>query len=373
MNKCRKCGTEFEGKFCPKCATPVVSQPENAAPNDEQFKICPICRQPYKGKFCPRGCGLTNGTVAKKKGLKGWQIALIVIGVVAFLGIFVGLMVSTVTDEDFMSGYSQLDEYEWGEAAKHRLKEIGVEKITDVYVKADSDNPDIIYDLKITTDKTKLNLLATKNDDGWDIFEVSDSNELDKTYYIVDYLEKDSSGRYLHNIYDYKTGELVNKADEVAVKEKQQKDKQLEEERKKEEEQRKKEDEERKEKEKQKEAQNYADNCKEIDYKELARYPDKYKGQKIKITVEIQQIMEEGILKNGGYRAYEYNIEAGDTRLEEEWFIDVTPNDGDGRILKDDVVTFYGEYSGLTEVKRALTGAKEQIPTIKVKYSQIHK
>ena len=110
MNKCRNCGTEFEGKFCPKCATPVVSQPENAAPNNEQFKICPVCRQPYKGKFCPRGCGLTNGAIAKKKGLKGWQITLIVIGTVFVVFILFGIIISSTTDEDTLgnvsSGYS---------------------------------------------------------------------------------------------------------------------------------------------------------------------------------------------------------------------------------------------------------------------------
>ena len=47
MHKCNKCGTEFEGKFCPECGTKW-----------EDFKICPQCGADLKGdtKFCPE-CG----------------------------------------------------------------------------------------------------------------------------------------------------------------------------------------------------------------------------------------------------------------------------------------------------------------------------
>ena len=47
MNKCSKCGTEFEGKFCPECGTKY-----------EATKICSICgaQQKAAAKFCTE-CG----------------------------------------------------------------------------------------------------------------------------------------------------------------------------------------------------------------------------------------------------------------------------------------------------------------------------
>ena len=47
MNKCSKCGTEFEGKFCPECGARYTN-----------LKTCPSCGEvsPDGAKFC-RNCG----------------------------------------------------------------------------------------------------------------------------------------------------------------------------------------------------------------------------------------------------------------------------------------------------------------------------
>ncbi len=47
MHKCNKCGTEFEGKFCPQCGTPRQSE-----------TVCPKCGAPVAGgtRFCSE-CG----------------------------------------------------------------------------------------------------------------------------------------------------------------------------------------------------------------------------------------------------------------------------------------------------------------------------
>ena len=49
MNKCKKCGTEFEGKFCPECGEAWLAEGE---------KLCPRCKKTIKEneKFCPE-CG----------------------------------------------------------------------------------------------------------------------------------------------------------------------------------------------------------------------------------------------------------------------------------------------------------------------------
>ena len=60
MNKCKNCGTEFEGNFCPKCGTA-----------SEAPKVCPKCNsQLYEGaRYCSK-CGydlLGGASVYAKK------------------------------------------------------------------------------------------------------------------------------------------------------------------------------------------------------------------------------------------------------------------------------------------------------------------
>ena len=41
------------------------------------------------------------------------------------------------------------------------------------------------------------------------------------------------------------------------------------------------------------------------------------------------------------------------------------------KILTDDIVVVYGEFTGLEEVTRALTGTTDEIPRIEVKYADL--
>lgn len=105
----------------------------------------------------------------------------------------------------------------------------------------------------------------------------------------------------------------------------------------------------------------YIESASEIPYEDLVREPDKYKGTAISTTVKISQIMEDGLLSLPGYRGYEklYN---------NEWNIIYELPPDSPRIIQDDSVTFYGEYDGIVEVTRALTGAKDYVPRIKALY-----
>ncbi len=118
--------------------------------------------------------------------------------------------------------------------------------------------------------------------------------------------------------------------------------------------------------------EDFIKSCKTVSYEELARNTDKYKGKNIVITVQISQVIEGGVLTESGYRAYEdYNISAGNTFLQNEWYVRYELKDGDTKILKDDIVEFYGTFDGTQEMERALTGIKESVPTISVKYYKI--
>ena len=43
----------------------------------------------------------------------------------------------------------------------------------------------------------------------------------------------------------------------------------------------------------------------------------------------------------------------------------------DMKILKDDVLKIYAIFTGMEEVKRALTGTKEEVPAIKAYYVEL--
>lgn len=133
------------------------------------------------------------------------------------------------------------------------------------------------------------------------------------------------------------------------------------------------------EKNKQEQAKNdkesFIANCVEVPYKDLARTPDNYKGKKIKVTIQVNQVMTGGLLTESGYRGYEdydFNWEdENSTYLEKEWYISYELPDGESKILENDVVVFYGEFTGAEEMKRALTGTTDYVPNLSAKYHQI--
>lgn len=122
----------------------------------------------------------------------------------------------------------------------------------------------------------------------------------------------------------------------------------------------------------QKERAEYISDCTEISYNDLARSPDKYIGEKLKITVEIQQVLSNGFSSNA-YRCYEdYDIHSGDSYLDKEWYVEYSLNDDESRILENDIITFYGTYDGTSKLERALTGVTDYVPTLQAKYCELN-
>lgn len=110
--------------------------------------------------------------------------------------------------------------------------------------------------------------------------------------------------------------------------------------------------------------------CQKIPYKTLARTPDEYIGQRIVLTVKINQVMQGGWFDdNEYYRVYtndEYDMWFGD-----EYFMYDSRIDDTTKILSDDVWKVYAEFIGTETVTRALTGTKEDVPAIKVYYADL--
>jgi len=98
-----------------------------------------------------------------------------------------------------------------------------------------------------------------------------------------------------------------------------------------------------------------------VPYKELARYPEKYKGQPIKIKGKVSQV----ISKFGGSDLRMFTGQSkysDDLWFEDDIYVDYkAPNE---RILEDDIITVYGYADGIQEYTTVL-GAQRAIPKIK--------
>lgn len=114
----------------------------------------------------------------------------------------------------------------------------------------------------------------------------------------------------------------------------------------------------------------YKASCETVNYKDLCRYPDKYAGTRITIKVKVQQIMDVALFSNDkAWRAQEndsYGLYMGN-----EYYAVDKREPGSVKILQDDIVVIYGEFTGTTEITRALTGTKDEIPEINVQYADL--
>lgn len=103
----------------------------------------------------------------------------------------------------------------------------------------------------------------------------------------------------------------------------------------------------------------------DFDYKDLIRNEKENVGKKIELEVKVQQIMQEGGITY--YRAYtndEYGFWLGN-----EFIIFDKRKDDKTKILADDILKVYGEYSGTETIVRALTGTGEDVPAVNMYYA----
>lgn len=113
----------------------------------------------------------------------------------------------------------------------------------------------------------------------------------------------------------------------------------------------------------------FKNRCKKISYKELARYPEKYQGQSIKFTGEVVQVMD-GLFGSG--HAFRVNVTKDEYGLYEDTvYVEYLPVSEDGgRILEEDIITFYGMADGL-ETYESVMGQQISIPKIAATYIDI--
>lgn len=115
----------------------------------------------------------------------------------------------------------------------------------------------------------------------------------------------------------------------------------------------------------------YKAECQSVDYKELCRYPEKYEGTKIVVKVKVSQIIDANFSgSEKAWRTYTDNSGYGFYADDEYYMLDKRGDDA-VKILDDDIITVYGEFTGLEKITRALTSTTDELPRIEVKYADL--
>ena len=115
----------------------------------------------------------------------------------------------------------------------------------------------------------------------------------------------------------------------------------------------------------------YKAECQTVDYKELCRYPEKYEGTKIVVKVKVSQIIDANFSgSEKAWRTYTDNSGYGFYADDEYYMLDKRGGDS-VKILDDDIINVYGEFTGLEKITRALTSTTDELPRIEVKYADL--
>lgn len=122
--------------------------------------------------------------------------------------------------------------------------------------------------------------------------------------------------------------------------------------------------------------QAFKDSCTTIDYKTLARNPDKYKGNNYKFTGQVIQVLDSDSWFDNS-TTLRVNITAEDNEFAEGgklWSDTIVcsvniPNGAD-RILDNDIITFWGTCDGLFSYE-SIVKQKISLPKIDIKYYQV--
>lgn len=116
----------------------------------------------------------------------------------------------------------------------------------------------------------------------------------------------------------------------------------------------------------------YKAQCVDLDYKEVYRNPDNYKGTKFKVTCQIL-VASQGSWGSGTY--YKAFTDDGSGLYLDNmiWIFDKRDEDSEGyvKLLEKDIVTFYGEFNGLQETKNAFNGEKGEDIALDIYYADL--
>lgn len=113
----------------------------------------------------------------------------------------------------------------------------------------------------------------------------------------------------------------------------------------------------------------YKASCEKYSYKEIARNPGAYDGKYAKFTGEVIQVQQQEFL---GLLIYVLRVDVTKTGryYQDTVYVTYTANEGDPRILEDDIITMYGQLTGEKTYETVL-GASITIPSFDAEYIDI--
>ena len=121
---------------------------------------------------------------------------------------------------------------------------------------------------------------------------------------------------------------------------------------------------------KEQEESSFKASCQNYTFEQMARNPDKFKGTNVKLTGEVVQVMEGlysnslrvNITKEGTYTTY----------YKDTIYVNYVPEEGEDKILEDDIITIYGTARGDYSYTSTI-GATVTLPFVDGKYITIEK
>lgn len=120
-------------------------------------------------------------------------------------------------------------------------------------------------------------------------------------------------------------------------------------------------------------AVDYKKSCEALDYKTLARNPDKYKGNNYKFTGKVIQVMEYNSSESVHIRVNvtkEINEYNDFVNWKDTIYAVVKIPKGEDRILEDDIITFWGTCEGEYTYTSVL-GSSVTLPKIDIEYYKL--
>lgn len=114
------------------------------------------------------------------------------------------------------------------------------------------------------------------------------------------------------------------------------------------------------------EEKNFKESCNIYTYKEIARNPNKYKGENVKFTGKVMQVTEDFI--NSNFITILLQVTKNEYDLYDDTiYCNYTYESGEDKILNDDIITIYGICEGDTSYISVL-GSSITVPKINIKY-----
>ena len=138
----------------------------------------------------------------------------------------------------------------------------------------------------------------------------------------------------------------------------------------------------------------FIESCTELDFKDVARNPDKYIGQNFYFICYVSSVRTGGLFS--GYQryfiTYEFDLDKAQQRVEEGrsdsisdarifcydtdicvWMFDNRDETSPDyiKVLENDIVIVYGTFNGLTESQNSLTGETSEEVSLDVKYVEL--